>query len=249
MLRDTLIDVAIKLGVDRQLRSIRATVQPAYRHQRQDNQQLRQLLKSVLRRNSNCIDIGAYRGRVLAEIIQVAPQGRHIAFEPLPHLYKDLVKRFPGVDVHEAAVSNVVGLSNFTYVKKVPACSGLNQRTYSEGQTVKLTVRTEKLDHCLPDGYVPSLIKIDVEGAERLVIEGALETIRKYHPVILFEHGKGAAYYNTRHRDIYELLHERAGLNIFDLEGNGPYSLDQFERICELDEHWDYVASYQDITI
>ena len=31
-------------------------------------------------------------------------------------------------------------------------------------------------------------LKIDVEGAEGLVIEGAAETIKKYRPIIFFEH-------------------------------------------------------------
>ena len=41
------------------------------------------------------------------------------------------------------------------------------------------------LDRCLLVGYVPALIKVDVEGAELQVFEGALETISKYKPVII----------------------------------------------------------------
>jgi Methyltransferase FkbM domain len=90
---------------------------------------------------------------------------------------------------------------------------------------------------------VPALIKIDVEGAERQAIEGAIETISKYKPIVIFEHGKGGAtHYGTSPRDIYELLHDLAGLRIFDLDGNGPYNLSQFEESYALDNRWDYVA-------
>jgi FkbM family methyltransferase len=244
MIRDRLIDTAIRLGIDDQLRSIRATLHPVYRHQQADDQNLRLLLQSTLTEYSNCIDVGAYRGRVLKEIVYVAPHGRHIAYEPLPHLQKYLVDHFPTVEVRFAAVSNQVGQTTFTYVKKIPARSGFHEREFSEKEQIeKLTVRTETLDRNLPVGYVPALIKIDVEGAECQVLEGAIETISKHKPIIIFEHGKGGApHYGTQPRHIYELLHVEAGLNIFDMDGNGPYSLGQLEESFEKDERWDYVA-------
>ena len=248
MLRDKLIDTAIRLGVDEQLRSLRATLLPAYRQDHAEKGNLRELLESVLEEDSNCIDIGAYRGRMLTEILRVAPRGKHIAYEPLPYLHKQLVERFPSVDVRLAAVSNVETETTFTYVKNMPAESGFRERPYTgkhtgRRQCEKLHVRTETLDHSLPASYVPALIKIDVEGAERQVFEGAIETISKYKPVIIFEHGKGGAvHYDTQPRHIYELLHNQAGMRIFDLDGNGPYTLDQFEETFMQDDRWDYVA-------
>src|SRR5207249_1370277 len=106
----------------------------------------------------------------------------------------------------------------------VPACSGFLEISYpKQPQIEKLTVRTETLDRNLPAGYVPAFIKIDVEGAERQVIEGGIETISKYKPIVVFEHGKGASHYGTQPHHIYDLLHKEAGLDIFDLDGNGPY--------------------------
>ncbi len=244
MLRDKLIDTAIRIGIDDRLRSMRATIFPKYKHDRHENENLRKLLESVLQEDSNCIDIGAYRGRILAEILCVAPRGKHIAYEPLPHIYTYLVEHFPSVDVRQAAVSNEVGETSFIYVKNMPAESGLRARSHArQGQSEKLIVRTEMLDRCLPAGYVPALIKVDVEGAERQVFEGAIGTISKYKPVIIFEHGKGgAAHYNTQPYHIYKLLHDEAGLQIFDLDGNGPYTLSQLEEAYTLDERWDYVA-------
>jgi FkbM family methyltransferase len=244
MLRDIFIDTAVKLGIDDQLRSIRATLHPNYRHDRNDNQHLRSLLVSVLSQDSNCIDIGAYRGRFLADILRIAPQGKHIAYEPLPYLYRFLINQFPSADIRPVAVSNEKGEKSYTYVKNVPARSGFIERSFAKRQQIeKLIVQTVTLDSDLPSEYVPALIKIDVEGAELQVIEGAIETISKYKPIVIFEHGKGGApHYGTSTRDIYELLHDQAGLSIFDLDGNGPYELSQLEESYVLDNRWDYVA-------
>jgi len=244
MLRDKLINTAMTLGIDNKLRSIRATLLPRYRHDRVENENLRKLLESVLKEDSNCIDIGAYRGRVLTELMRVAVHGKHIAYEPLPHLHTYLVEHFPSVDVRQAAVSNEVGETSFTYVKHMPAESGFRARSHARQRGIeKLVVRTEMLDRCLPVGYVPALIKVDVEGAERQVFEGAIETISKYKPVIIFEHGKGGSpHYGTQPHHIYKLLHDEAGMQIFDLDGNGPYTLSQFEEAYTLDERWDYMA-------
>ncbi len=130
-----------------------------------------------------------------------------------------------------------------SYVRHVPARSGFQAREHSSRDVEQLTVRTETLDANLPRNFAPALIKIDVEGAERLVIEGALATISRYRPIIIFEHGKGGAdYYETEPADIYDLLHNQAGLQIFDLDGNGPYSLRQFEETYARNERWDFVA-------
>ncbi len=244
MLRDKLIDTATRLGVDDQLRRMRAAVLPRYKHDRVESENLRKLLKSVLKEDSNCIDIGAYRGRVLAEILHVAPHGKHIVYEPLPHLNSYLRERYPAVDIRLAAVSNEVGETSFTYVKNIPAESGFHERFHTEDQQIeKFAVKTEALDRCLPAGYVPALIKIDVEGAELQVFEGAIETISRYKPVIIFEHGKGGAvYYNTQPQQVFKLLTEKAGLRIFDMDGSGPYTLDQFKEAFARDASWDYVA-------
>ena len=244
MLRDILIDTAARLGIDDQLRSIRAALYPSHRRNRIDGQNMRLLLESVLTEDSNCVDIGAYRGRVLAEIVRLAPHGKHIAYEPLPHIQRYLVNRFPSVEVRQAAVSNEEGEKRFTYVKNETGRSGFREISYpKQPQIEKLTVRTITLDSNLPDGYVPTLIKIDVEGAERLVIEGAIETISKYKPIVVFEHGKGSTdHYDTQPRHLYELLHDDAGLRIFDLDGNGPYTLGQLEEAYARCDRWNYVA-------
>lgn len=237
-------NAGVKLGIYSYMRGLRDTLHPAYRRDHTDNKNLRLLLTFALEEDSNCIDIGAHRGAILAEMVRAAPLGKHIAYEPLPFMYKYLVGHFPSIDVRQVAVSNVEGETSFAYVKQLPGFSGFRETSNSMRlQIEKIKVQTETLDDSLPAGYVPDLIKIDVEGAERLVIEGAIKTISKYKPIIVFEHGKGASdHYGTQPCHIYELLHNRAGLCIFDLDGNGPYTLDQFEETYAQNKRWNFVA-------
>jgi len=237
-------ETATKLGIDDYIRQMRNVISPAYRRDHIDTQHLRLLLTFALKEDANCIDVGAHSGEILTEIVRVAPRGKHIAYEPLPFMHEYLVDHFPGVDVRCAALSNEKGERSFTYVKYLPTYSGFSERSYAKrSQIEKINVHTETLDSSIPSGYVPDLIKIDVEGAERLVIEGAINIISKYKPIVVFEHSKGGAeYFNTQPRHIYELLNSVAGLRIFDLDGIGPYTLGQFEESFNRNLRWNYVA-------
>ena len=210
-----------------------------------DDEHLRLLLAFSLPAEANCVDVGAADGKVLTDIVRVAPFGRHIAYEPLPSFYTALVSRFPQVDLRPAALSNVDGETTFTYVRDAPWYSGFRQRDYPAGvkKLETIVVRTERLDDHLPDGYVPHFIKIDVEGAEKLVLEGALDTISRYKPIVVFEHGRGSSeYYGATPTDIFRILHDEAGLRIFNLDAGGPYTLDQFQLAYDTNSHFNFVA-------
>jgi FkbM family methyltransferase len=196
---------------------------------------LRLLLAYVLPADGNCIDVGAHAGDVLADIVRLAPGGRHIAYEPLPAMAAVLAERFPAVDVRNAALAEAPGEAAFVHVVSNPAYSGLRERSYpGREQLETITVRTERLDDSLPEDYVPSFLKVDVEGAELQVFRGARETLARHRPVVFFEHGKGAAdHYGTRSGDIHDLLVADAGLRIFDEHGGGPYTRDGFEALFE----------------
>ena len=69
--------------------------------------------------------------------------------------------------MREAALSDEDGESTFVHVVDLPEYSGLRERSYPrEVMTEAITVRTERLDDHLPDGWLPALVKIDVEGGE-----------------------------------------------------------------------------------
>lgn len=230
--RAALKRAAGSVGLEPALDRLYSRVVPSARRAQLDMRHLDMLLAFTLAPDSNCVDVGAHSGAVLREMVRLAPHGRHIAYEPLPGFAAALAGEFPGVDVRQAAASDRAGEVEFRHVIDYPEFSGMRERAYPGEQRVeKLTVRTESLDASLPDGYVPHFLKIDVEGAEQLVLEGAIETIARHRPLIFFEHGAGAAEsYGTTPGMLFDLL-GGAGMRIFDVDGKGPYSRREFEDV------------------
>jgi FkbM family methyltransferase len=212
------------------VREARTTFDTARRQAQRDEHGLQVVLATVLREDSNAIDVGANVGAVLESIVRLAPSGRHIAYEPIPELAEQLATRFPSVDVRRAALSDVAGTTEFAHVLNAPAYSGLKQRELppGSGEVRQIQVRTERLDDVVEDGYVPTLVKIDVEGAELSVMRGAEQTLRRHRPFVLFEHGVGGAdLYGATPTEVFDLLDD-AGMRIFDMNGDGPYSRERF---------------------
>jgi hypothetical protein len=71
----------------------------------------------------------------------------------------------------------------------------------------EIVVRTARLDDLVPPEVPVHFIKIDVEGGEFQVLQGALETVRRNRPFIVFEFGLGAAdWYGIQPEDMYRML-------------------------------------------
>jgi len=227
------------------MREARSAFDPGSRRMLRDEHAMRVVLATALRHDGNAIDVGANQGDTLEMILAVAPDGRHIAYEPIPGLAEELSARYPHVDVRNAACSDEAGSAQFTHVLNAPAMSGLRQREDLPDHATEveqIDVRLDKLDDALPDGYVPSLVKIDVEGAELLVLRGAAETLARHKPFVIFEHGVGGAdLYGSKPGEVYDLLSD-AGLRIFDLEGDGPYTRDGFEAVFT-EPIWNFLAA------
>ena len=142
-----------------------------------------------IRPGATVIDIGAHVGyyTLLASML-AGKTGSVWAFEPEPtnaaflrqHMY---LNHCSNVHVEEVAVSNSSGRARFV-------CGKGSGTGHLDGSG-DMEVRTVRLaDFCSARGIRPSALKIDVEGAETEVLEGARELIRSSRPVIfLSTHG------------------------------------------------------------
>jgi FkbM family methyltransferase len=216
------------------------------RRDAEDMRNLRLLMRFGLDPDSNCVDVGANAGAVLREIVDIAPRGRHFAFEPLPDHVEELRSRFPKVEVRQVALAAANGTADFTQVVTagMSAYSGFRPQWYPQKlETRTIKVETARLDDVLPDDYRPDLIKIDVEGAEGQVVAGGIGTIRTHQPIVVFEHfAGGAGAYGYGPEEMHKLLVDDARLRIFDIDGNGPYSAAAMREVFDSRRLWTWVA-------
>jgi FkbM family methyltransferase len=185
-------------------------------------------LRRSLKPGDIFLDVGA-NGGIYSVIAakQVGPQGHVYAFEPgereLALLRHNIeLNNLTNVTVMECAVSNKSGIAKFAVVKDgaLNSLAALN-RTEQQIEYWK-TVTTTSLDDFLSKYAISKVdfIKIDVEGAEKLVLDGAKKLLGSNHRVtILFEasdYNEPAFGYSAK-----QLLNElcEAGLNIYCLDG------------------------------
>jgi FkbM family methyltransferase len=240
--RRSILRTGRQLGLEPQLRSVQRTFERGEQRQtRLDDDHVGLLCANTLRIDSNCIDVGANVGRILEHFVRVAPLGRHIAFEPLPELAADLERRFANVQVRQVALGRTPQSDReFVRVLDAPSRSGFKPAVAGDCETSNLVVAVESLDQTLSAAdYVPALLKVDVEGAELEVLEGALNTLKTHRPILLLEHQVSG----TSASDVlYDLLVEEVGFSLFDMGGTGPYSRDDFLRTVLTRQRWNFVA-------
>ncbi|NND09324.1 MAG: FkbM family methyltransferase [Saprospiraceae bacterium] len=212
------------------------------------------VMQATLSRTSNCVDIGAHQGELLKEILRIAPQGQHFAFEPLPHLYKKLQETYGDrVQLHADALSDCSGEDVFHHVVDAPAYSGLKKRDYDhrDPDIMQIPVSKNTLDALIKSTTKIDFIKIDVEGAEMEVLRGAKNLIARDQPLIIFEFGKGASdHYQATPEDLYNLLCADLKMALYTLRGwldqKKSISLEQITKYYESGQEYYFLATKQE---
>lgn len=197
-----------------------------------DETNIERILKERLTRTSHCVDIGAHQGVFLKQFLSLSPDGHHVAIEPLPDFASELRINFSTVDVFSCALGENPGQAIFCYVRNLPAWSGFRSQRYPvEADVTEILIDVSRLDDLLPAEGRVDFIKIDVEGAEFEVLQGAKNIIKRCKPDILFEHAQmHNLKYGTGPEMIYDLLCTECGLGIYSLDGVGPLSRREFKR-------------------
>ena len=133
-------------------------------------------------------DVGANRGDFTDQYLKYFPDASIHCFEPNPSTCETLKSRFrdnPRVNIHNVAVSKVQGVEDF-YCNKESATDSLllpaqNWKEWVDGKSDALLLashiqaKTITLDQFCQDQSIHEIdiLKIDTQGAELLVLEGA----------------------------------------------------------------------------
>lgn len=134
-------------------------------------------LAALIRPDDLCIDVGANVGVYTVFMAKHATAGSVIAFEPVP-LNRDLLtlnvrlNEVTNTEIRDSVVSDVAGPVRFS-ISADGAYSSM--RSTGRKPTVQeMTIQGTTLDdECLDSGRHIGVVKVDVEGAELLVLRGA----------------------------------------------------------------------------
>jgi FkbM family methyltransferase len=144
-----------------------------------------------LRPGSVVYDVGAHLGfHALFCGLVVGPAGRVIAFEPDPVCRQSLSRQVSAnphlpVTVMPYALSDRPGELHFHFRRGSGQSSIHPQGELQvEATTIDILVRKDSIP-------VPGLVKVDVEGHEGAVLEGARETLSRHRPVVLCDYNDG----------------------------------------------------------
>lgn len=155
-------------------------------------------LRSYVAEDAVCIDAGANIGLYSLALSSLAPKGRVYAFEPSPSAFSHLadnlrVNRASNVEASQLALSDREGTVTFHDFSFFSAGSfssdeGSLLTSDSYGST-SFEAPTTTLDTFVAERGIERVdfVKIDVEGAELSVLEGAVETLAKHKPVVVLE--------------------------------------------------------------
>ncbi|GCC50604.1 hypothetical protein SanaruYs_08190 [Chryseotalea sanaruensis] len=169
------------------------------------------LFVKYVKNNSVVFDIGAHIGYFTCLAAAIAKSGQVHAFE-MDDKCKNIIERnieinrFTNVKLNNVAVSNKAGQIKIPHLNQ--PSPGLSIKRVS-GQFD--TVASVSIDSYISENnLIPDFIKIDVEGAEWMVLQGMKGMLQKIRPILLIEfHIEILAFdYDTNYQHILKFLSE-----------------------------------------
>ena len=160
--------------------------------------EMRKAIELATRPGQCAYDVGANVGVFSYQFASlVGPGGRVYAFEPEPNNSQCLSRSIALNDTSNIVLdTRALGSATKTemFDRRGGAFSGRLVGTGSSHKPTKnlIQVETTSIDHLVEQEHylAPDVIKIDVEGNERLVLEGMRNTLERNKPVIICElHG------------------------------------------------------------
>ena len=149
------------------------------------------LLSVLVDPSRSAVDVGAHKGLYSALIEPIVGSDRLYLFEPVPELHSALKRMYPNAHVSNQALSDGTGEVTL-FVPALddalrPSRATLEPATEGPGRAV--TVDRTTLDRLVDQGVLDDVgfVKVDVEGHERHLLEGALAILERQRAVWVVE--------------------------------------------------------------
>jgi FkbM family methyltransferase len=198
-------------------------------HGKRREQETMAAFARLLKPGNVVVEVGGHIGYVSVYFAYlVGPQGRVAVFEPGPNNLPYIIanaRRYPNIHVVPQALTDFIG-SVALYTEEL---SGQNNSLLDRYTVLEANIREARLgniergctnvscttlDHFVDgnDHYTPSFVKIDVEGAELVVLRGMRECLKSSDVALMVE-------VTENHLAVYELL-RNTGFRVYDAHGN-----------------------------
>lgn len=177
------------------------------------------LVQEFVKPDSVVWDVGANVGLFAVSAATIAgANGRVIAFEPdtwlVQLLRRTAIAQSPAtapITIVPAAVASNVSIRTFVVARTSRQTNSLEgySPTQAGGDLEAITVLAVSLDWLLDYYPAPTVLKIDVEGAELEVLEGATRLFETSRPIVIIEVGSAAAarvtaFFRERGYELYD---------------------------------------------
>jgi FkbM family methyltransferase len=164
------------------------------------------------------LDVGAHIGYFsIRAAVKIGPKGRVVAFEPDPRTLKSLRANVAASNAANVTIEGIA-CTDREQVLTFYASNSLNTAQSSlsrQNATISLappepfTVPGRPIDSVVRELGLErvDVVKVDVEGAELLVLRGAVETLGRFHPRLIIEvNPKLLANFQATPEDVFNLI-------------------------------------------
>jgi FkbM family methyltransferase len=192
------------------------------------------------------LDVGAHHGVYsIVAAKKVGASGTVVAFEPSSGEYRRLrlhlrLNRLSSVRTEPLALSSAASTRTFFRVTSGDTTRGGLQPPASADQVSETSVETTRLDDYVARLSLKrvDLVKLDVEGGEREVLEGASLVLTKFRPIFICEVLDAATQvWGYKAREIILML-QSFDFNLFEIRSDGSIILH------ETKDHYPDIRNY-----
>ena len=188
------------------------------------------LCRALTRPDDVFYDIGANVGHVALSMAHSHKGARIVAFEPIPRLARAITcaatrNGFDHLEIYAAALDRELGHTSF-FVTPLSTQASLVGRKVAGVEELRIPTLT--LDSMIQSGAIPppAVVKLDVEGAEMRLMDGAEQTFRTHLPVLFYECDQNAERFGHTPAEFMERLRGMGYVRFFRIEGSQRTEID-----------------------
>lgn len=204
------------------------------------------IFRRFLRPGGVVLDIGANYGYYsITAAPYVRPGGRVFAFEPNPHIF-DLMSGSSFLNGFTDVITpcrmgafNIKSELRFAVDETGPGGARIVFDDYVATDNIKLlTVPVTPIDDFLPENTLVDLVKLDVEGRERQVLEGMKQTIAASPDIVILMELFYSFFGNREDfAEFLTFLTDELGLSIFRMVGPGRLTSANFDDLVDRESY------------